>query len=165
GGRVLSWNQGAARIKGYAAEEIVGRHFSVFYPPEARAAGAPERLLAAAAADGRVEDEGWRLRQDGSRLWAHVVITALWDERRQLRGFAKVTRDLTARRQAEEALARRTAELARSNADLEQFAYAASHDLQEPLRAVVSYLQLLARRYQGRLDERADKYIGHATAG
>ncbi|HEX6511994.1 MAG TPA: PAS domain S-box protein, partial [Chloroflexota bacterium] len=118
-GHVMSWNQGAERIKGYSAGDILGRHFSAFYPPEDQAAGKPDRLLAAAAAEGRVEDEGWRVRKDGSRLWANVVITALRDQG-ELKGFAKVTRDLTERRQAEEALARRSEELARSNADLEQ---------------------------------------------
>jgi PAS domain S-box-containing protein len=164
-GYVMSWNPGAARIKGYTAREIIGRHFSTFYPPEDREAGKPERLLAIARSHGRVEDEGWRVRKDGARFWADVVITALWDAGHNLRGFAKVTRDLSERRRVEEELALQSEELARSNSDLEQFAYVASHDLQEPLRAVVSYLQLLSRRYEGQLDERADKYIHYATEG
>jgi PAS domain S-box-containing protein len=101
-GRIVTWNAGARRLKGYTAEEIIGRHFSVFYPPEVVARGWPEEELRRAAADGRIEDEGWRLRQDGSRFWANVVITALHDDSGTLRGFAKVTRDLTERRQAEE---------------------------------------------------------------
>jgi PAS domain S-box-containing protein len=96
-GRVASWNAGAERIKGYRAAEIIGRHFSLFYPPEERAAGSPERALAAAARDGRFEGEGWRVCKDGSRFWAEVVITALRDPGGVLKGFAKVTRDMTAR--------------------------------------------------------------------
>jgi PAS domain S-box-containing protein len=101
-GRVVTWNAGAQRIKGYTAEEIIGRHFSTFYPQEAIDRGWPEEELRRAAADGRIEDEGWRLRKDGSRFWANVVITALRDQAGTLHGFAKVTRDLTERKQAEE---------------------------------------------------------------
>jgi PAS domain S-box-containing protein len=104
GGRISSWNAGAERIKGYAAGEIIGQHFSVFYPPEDVAAGKPDRELEVAAEQGRLEDEGWRVRKDGSRFWANVVITALLDEQGRLRGFGKVTRDVTERRAAELAL-------------------------------------------------------------
>ena len=103
-GHVISWNAGAERIKGYRPEEIIGKHFSVFYPPEDNAAGKPDRELETAIAEGRVEDEGWRLRKDGARYWADVVITALYTADGSLRGFAKVTRDLTERRSAEQAL-------------------------------------------------------------
>jgi PAS domain S-box-containing protein len=103
-GTILTWNEGAKRLKGYVAEEIVGKRLSIFYPPEDIAAGKPDRLLSIAAEDGRVEDEGWRVRKDGSYFWADVVITALRDESGKLVGFAKVTRDLTERRTAEEAL-------------------------------------------------------------
>ena len=103
-GRITSWNEGAERIKGYSADEIVGRHFSVFYPPEAVESGFPQRVLRVAARNGRFEDEGWRIREDGSRFWANVVITALRDESGRLVGFAKVTRDLTERREAENRL-------------------------------------------------------------
>jgi len=103
-GHVVSWNVGAERIKGYTEQEIRGKHFSVFYPAEDIAAGKPARELEIATAEGRVEDEGWRLRKDGTRFWANVVITALFDDQRQLRGFGKVTRDMTDRRAAEEAL-------------------------------------------------------------
>jgi PAS domain S-box-containing protein len=101
-GRVVTWNAGAERLKGYTADEIIGRHFSTFYPEDALARGWPEEELRRAVADGRVEDEGWRVRKDGSRFWASVVITALRDENGVLRGFGKVTRDLTERKQAEE---------------------------------------------------------------
>ncbi|HZT82323.1 MAG TPA: PAS domain S-box protein, partial [Gemmataceae bacterium] len=101
-GRVATWNPGAERIKGYKADEIIGQHFSRFYPPEAVARGWPDEELRRATADGRIEDEGWRVKKDGSRFWANVVITAVRDESGALRGFTKVTRDLTERKQAEE---------------------------------------------------------------
>jgi PAS domain S-box-containing protein len=101
-GRVASWNEGAYRIKGYHREKIIGRHFSVFYPQEDRERGKPERALEVAQQKGTYEEEGWRLRKDGSRFWASVLITALRDESGALRGFSKVTRDVTERKQAEE---------------------------------------------------------------
>jgi PAS domain S-box-containing protein len=101
-GNIATWNAGAERIKGYRAEEIVGQHFSKFYPSDDVAAGKCEMELELAARDGRFEDEDWRIRKDGSRFWANVVITALRDESGELSGFAKVTRDLTERKQAEE---------------------------------------------------------------
>ena len=103
-GYVSSWNPGAQRIKGYTADEIIGRHFSSFYPPDDIASGKPARLLDVAARDGHIEDEGWRSRKDGSRFWANVVISAVRDNQGQVTGFTKVTRDVTERRSAEEAL-------------------------------------------------------------
>lgn len=101
GGYVTTWNEGAERIKGYRAEEIIGRHVSCFYTPEDVERGLPARLFEAAEADGRVEDEGWRVRQDGSRFWATVSITAVRDDRGRLEGFGKVTSDLTKHKHAE----------------------------------------------------------------
>ncbi|NTX19030.1 PAS domain-containing sensor histidine kinase [Burkholderia cepacia] len=101
-GNVTSWNRGAQRAKGYSSDEIIRRHFSVFYTEEDRASGKPGHLLAAAALQGRVEDEGWRVRKDGSRFWANVVITAIHNENGGLIGFAKITRDLSERRRLEE---------------------------------------------------------------
>jgi len=110
-GRIASWNPGAERIKGYRADEIIGQHFSRFYPPEDLQSGKPERELRIAAAEGKYEEEGWRLRKDGSRFWASVLITALRDEAGDLRGFSKITRDRTENKRAEEALRRAHAEL------------------------------------------------------
>ena len=101
-GEVASWNPGAERIKGYKAHEIVGKHFRIFYPPEDIAYGKPERELELATASGRFEEEGWRLRKDGSRFWASVIITAVPDSEGRLLGFGKVTRDLTERKKSEE---------------------------------------------------------------
>src|SRR5215471_11411100 len=101
-GAIVSWNEGAQRIKGYAESEIVGRHFSVFYERADVEAGKPQWELVVAQRDGRFEEEGWRLRKDGSRFRASVVITALRDSRGRLRGFGKVTRDITSRWIAEE---------------------------------------------------------------
>jgi PAS domain S-box-containing protein len=106
-GRISSWNAGAERIKGWSAAEIIGQHFSVFYPPEDVAAEKPARELEVAVEQGRLEDEGWRVRKDGTRFWANVVITALYDEQHRLHGFGKVTRDMTERRNAEQALRER----------------------------------------------------------
>jgi PAS domain S-box-containing protein len=105
-GTVRSWNSGAARLKGYSAEEIIGKHFSIFYTPEDRASGLPQRALKTAAETGRFNMEGWRLRKDGSRFWALVVIDAVRDDDGELLGFAKVTRDMTERQEAHENLLR-----------------------------------------------------------
>ena len=103
-GRIMTWNLGAQRIKGYAPGEIIGRHFSTFYTREALDSGWPQHELKVAAAEGRFEDESWRVKKDGSRFWANVVITALRDEAGKLLGFSKITRDLSERRMHEEAL-------------------------------------------------------------
>jgi PAS domain S-box-containing protein len=103
-GRVISWNTGAEAIKGYRADEIIGRHFSTFYPRESIDSGLPDHELVMAANEGRFEDEGWRVRKDGTRFWANVVITALHGSNGELTGYAKVTRDLTERRRHEESL-------------------------------------------------------------
>src|SRR3954447_6533411 len=105
-GYIKSWNAGAARIKGYAAGEIIGQHFSKFYTPDALESRWPDEELRLAARDGHFEDEGWRVRKDGTQFWANVVITALYEPDGQVRGFLKITRDLTERKRSEEALRR-----------------------------------------------------------
>jgi PAS domain S-box-containing protein len=110
-GRVNTWNIGAQRLKGYKASEIIGRHFSTFYPEVDIRSGKPQWELEVAATEGRFEDEGWRVRKDGSRFWANVIITALHDDEGKLIGFGKVTRDFTARMQAQEALRQANEEL------------------------------------------------------
>lgn len=149
GGHVVSWNAGAERIKGWTADEILGRHFSVFYPEDQRAER-PDRNLHDAAANGRVEDEGWRVRKDGTRFWANVVITALRDEAGTLRGFSKVTRDITERRRAEEALDAARLEAEAANRAKSVFLSRMSHELRTPLNAVLGFAQLLELDGAGR---------------
>jgi PAS domain S-box-containing protein len=146
-GYIASWNLGAQRIKGYNAEEIIGRHFSVFYTEEAIAIKHPQHELDVATREGRFEEEGWRVRKDGSMFWANVVITAVRDETGELVGFAKVTRDLTERRNAEQralADARRLAESESANAAKAEFLTAMSHELRTPLNAIGGYTELLS---------------------
>ncbi len=136
-GRIASWNVGAERIKGYSASEVIGRHFSIFYPPEDVAAGKPQMLLRKAQEEGRVEDEGWRLRRDGSRFWGDVVITALFDDAGTLHGFAKVTRDLSDRR--------RVAALEEADRQKNEFLAVLAHELRNPLAPIRNALYLIGR--------------------
>ena len=152
-GRVASWNAGAEAIKGYAAEEILGQHFSVFYTPEDVASGKPQQHLDAAAREGRVEDEGWRVRKDGNRFWADAIITAIRDPAGTLIAYGKVTRDLTVRRRIEE-------QLAQSNSELERFSYSVSHDLRAPLRAINGYAQAVLEDYAAALDAEGQRFLG-----
>ena len=142
-GHIASWNPGAERIKGYLADEILGQHFSVFYPPEDVAWGKPAWELECAIRLGRFEDEGWRIRKDGSRFWANVVITALFDESGELRGFGKVTRDFTQRKQAEET--REVERLREALVARDEFLSVASHELKTPLTPLQLKLSSLRR--------------------
>jgi formate hydrogenlyase transcriptional activator len=141
-GRVTSWNPGAERIKGYPAEEIVGQHFSRFYTQEDIERGKPEHGLQVSAAQGRFEDEGWRVRKDGSRFWANVIITALRDENGQLHGFSKVTRDFTDRKRAEEALLLEVTNALVSNLDIRTLLGAISAGIRQVIPCDYSSLAL-----------------------
>ncbi|HET7620819.1 MAG TPA: PAS domain-containing sensor histidine kinase [Gemmatimonadaceae bacterium] len=156
-GNVASWNEGAQRINGYTREEIVGRHFSTFYTAEDKARHKPEWELDTATREGRVEDEAWRVRKDGSLLWANVVITALRDPSGQLIGFAKVTRDLSERRAAEQralADAKRVAESDAANRAKSEFLAVMSHELRTPLNAIAGYTQLLELEIPGAVNDK-----------
>jgi PAS domain S-box-containing protein len=144
-GYVATWNAGAERIKGYKADEIIGKHFSVFYPVEDVRAGKCDMELSVATTTGRFEDEGWRLRKDGTRFFANVVINAVRNEYDFLVGFSKVTRDLTERRRTEEAQAARLV-AERANEAKDEFLAMLGHELRNPLAPIVTALQLIGPR-------------------
>jgi PAS domain S-box-containing protein len=174
-GLVVSWNTGAQRIKGYGAEEVIGRHFRLFYPPEKQAERHPEWELDVALREGHYEEEGWRVRKDGTRFWANVVLTAVHGASGKHIGFAKVTRDITARRrtleereQAAVALAAANDELeamnsrlARAAADQSQFLAVAAHEIRGPVGVIGGSVDTLARHW-GDLtdDERGEMFTG-----
>jgi hypothetical protein len=144
-GNVATWNAGAERIKGWTADEIVGRHFSAFYPKQDVDTGKCEMELEVAARDGRFEDEGWRCRKDGSQFWANVVITSVRDASGTLVGFAKVTRDLTDRKRVEEERALRLA-AEHANHAKDEFLAMLGHELRNPLAPIATALQLMKLR-------------------
>ncbi|GAA4863141.1 PAS domain-containing sensor histidine kinase [Luteimonas vadosa] len=149
-GRIASWNLGAQITKGYTAEEVIGRHFSIFYPKDKRDARWPEHELECAVRDGRFEDVGWRLRKDGTRFWANVVITALFDEKGRHRGFCKVTRDLTE--------ARRIDALEEHSRQLTQFLAVLGHELRNPLAPIVTTVEMM--RMAPAAGDPADPFVG-----
>jgi PAS domain S-box-containing protein len=165
-GEVTNWNAGAERIKGYKHDEILGKHFSCFYTEEDRGRGAPARTLSTAAAEGRFEQEGWRVRKDGSRFWAHVVVDAIRDDVGELVGFAKVTRDVTERKQAAEALERANAALFQSQKmeSLGQLTGGVAHDFNNLLAVMSNGLDVLSLRVHDHADFRMLETMQRAVA-
>ena len=166
-GYVASWNSGAQRSKGYMAEEIIGQHFRVFYPPEKQAEKHPEHELEIARSEGSYEEEGWRIRKDGSRFWAHVTITAVRDEEGVLVGFAKVTRDSTERRRILSLLEHANEQLQLAADEQAEFLAVTAHELRSPVGVLASSATLLARRFEdltpeerGELAEGVDRNAG-----
>jgi PAS domain S-box-containing protein len=150
-GIIQTWNKGAEKIKQYLPAEALGRHFEIFYLPEDREQHLPERLLKEAAVHGRAVYEGWRTRKDGTTFWGSITLTALHDSDGNITGYSKVTRDLTEKKYAELKLQEYLTELQTRNKELEQFAYIASHDLQEPLRKIQTFTEVI----QKNLDNKA----------
>jgi PAS domain S-box-containing protein len=151
-GFIVSWNPGAVAVHGFEPDEAIGQHFSILYTDQDRASNVPENELRLAAAEGVADDTRWLLRKGGEPFWAEGVTAAVKSDTDDVIGYAKVTRDATERRKLDQ-------QLERSNDELQRFAYTVSHDLQEPLRTVRSYAELLSRRYAGKLDSDADEFI------
>ncbi len=164
-GYIVSWNPGVQRFKGYTEQEILGQHFSIFYTEEDRAAGLPARALRLAAAEGRFENEGWRVRKDGTRFWAHVIVDPIRDETGALIGYAKVTRDLTERREAAEALAHAREELMQSQKmeAIGRLTGGVAHDFNNLLMAISGSLELLRKRLPD--DPRLVRLVDNAMQG
>ncbi len=162
-GTILNWNRGAEKIKGYKDEEIIGQNFEVFYPEEDRRNGLPKKLIQQAAKTGKSMVEAWRLRKDGTRFWGSIVMTALHNSDDEVIGFTKVTRDLTERKIAEDRLQEYSRELEFRNKELEQFAFAASHDMKEPLRKIHLYCNYIREHGSDKLDERSVNFLDRAV--
>lgn len=163
-GNVISWNTGAQRMKGWTSREILGRHVSVFHPADSVAAGRPQAELKVAREQGVFREEARRQRKDGSEFFADITLTALYGKNGELRGFAKVTRDITARKLAERQMADQNKALQSANAELQSFAYSVAHDLRAPLRAMRGFSQALMQDYGTRLDETGLDYLHRIAA-
>ncbi|MDQ1086625.1 ATP-binding protein [Siphonobacter sp. SORGH_AS_1065] len=164
-GYIQSWNKGAERIKGYSAQEIIGKNFRVFYSETDLLLDTPSQLLLEAASKGSVQREGWRVKKDKTTFWASISIKALYNEKAEVIGFAKITRDLTDRQLAEKIILQHAQQIERKNKELEQFVYIASHDLQEPLLNLTNFVELLQYEYGSLFDETANMYFDVISQG
>jgi PAS domain S-box-containing protein len=163
-GYIQNWNKGAQKIKGYEEKEIVGKHFRIFYRPEDREIKLPESLMAEAFNKGKAAHEGWRLRKDGTIFWGSIVITALHNDDNNVIGFSKVTRDLTEKKLTEDKIRQYASDLEFQNRELEQFAYAAAHDMKEPLRKVQYYNNYIVEHAGAHLPQKEKDYLNRSVA-
>ena len=164
-GRLSNWNPGAQRIKGYAPEEVIGQHFSMFYTPEDRVAGEPQRTLDIAVREGRFENKGWRVRKDGTRFFAHVVVDPIWGETGTLLGFAKITRDITEVTQAQQALEKTREALfqAQKMQAIGQLSGGIAHDFNNLLTVILGNLEIVRKRMSD--DPKITRLLDNATQG
>jgi PAS domain S-box-containing protein len=166
-GHIESWNLGAQRLKGYGPEEILGEHYSIFYPAPDREAGLPQQLLATARSLGRVSHTGWRIRKDGTRFWADVVISAIRDDEGSLAGFAKVTRDMTDLLRAQEAQAQALAAYEDAERWRRDFVSTIAHDLQSPVTAIRGFAKMFAEEWPTSEEDHrefVDRVLSNATS-
>ncbi len=177
-GKIIGWNSAAQHLHGYLEDEIIGKHFSSLYDNEggdkdgANGSGQLQESLALVTSQGGLETERWQVRKDLSKFWADVALSPIYDEHKSLTGFVQITRDVTERRKAQDEIKEQadqlkelTQKLVTSNQDLQQFAYVASHDLQEPLRTITSFCELLEKKTRGKLDADSKKYLSVIVEG
>lgn len=164
-GKIKSWNRSAERLMGYEADEVIGKPVSVLFSKEEHDGDVSRNLLKKIAELKQLEYEGWRVHKNGTRFWATVTSSALYDDKNQLIGFTKLVRNSTRQKEADDKLKELVESLEHSNQELDHFAHIVSHDLQEPLRMVASFMKLLVEKYQNTLDQEAKNYIEFALDG